>query len=65
MATFFLTFVFFAIAVTALAIGVIVTGKSIKGSCGGPSCKCSADGKELTRCDEPADALSLPVHPNG
>jgi|TARA_B110000285_G_C14972379_1_gene537220 hypothetical protein len=35
MNTFFLTFGIFTIAMTAMAIGVIVNNRAIKGSCGG------------------------------
>ena len=45
METMILTAVAFLLAVLAMAIGVMVTGRSLKGSCGGPSCKCVADGR--------------------
>lgn len=63
MATLLLTFVFFLVAVLAMAAGVIVTGRSLKGSCGGPSCTCVAEGKDVLECaeDKPT-GLSLPMH---
>ena len=38
MQTLILTFVVFLAAVLAMVVGVLVTGRSLKGSCGGPSC---------------------------
>jgi len=35
MNTFFFSFVVFAVVMTAMAIGVIVCNRAIKGSCGG------------------------------
>jgi hypothetical protein len=52
MQTLILTFVVFLAAVLAMVVGVLVTGRSLKGSCGGPSCKCVAEGEDVTRCDE-------------
>ena len=51
METLILTFVFFAVAVLLMTAGVLISGRSLKGSCGGPSCKCNADGKDLGSCD--------------
>ena len=62
MATLLLTFVLFLVAVLAMAAGVIATGRSLKGSCGGPSCKCAAEGKDVTKCAEEESPLSLPMH---
>jgi uncharacterized protein len=65
MQTLILTFVVFLLAALAMALGVMVTGRSLKGSCGGPSCKCAADGDDVLSCgeDKPS-ASSLPMHPN-
>ena len=52
MQTLILTFVVFLVAVLAMVIGVLVTGRSLKGSCGGPSCKCVAEGADVTKCGE-------------
>jgi hypothetical protein len=44
VATFIATFTIFGIAVSAMALGVILQGKRLKGSCGGTgkACECSA-----------------------
>lgn len=63
METMLLTFVVFVLAAVAMATGVMITGRSLKGSCGGPSCTCSAEGKDITECSESDDdEMSLPVH---
>jgi hypothetical protein len=63
MATLLLTFALFLVAVLAMVAGVIVTGRSLKGSCGGPSCKCVADGEDVLSCAEASDnGTSLPMH---
>jgi hypothetical protein len=66
MATLLLTFALFLVAVLAMVAGVIVTGRSLKGSCGGPSCKCVADGDDVLACgeDKPSES-SLPMHSGG
>jgi len=63
MQTLILTFVVFLLAVLAMAAGVMVTGRSLKGSCGGPSCKCASEGEELLSCAKESDnGASLPMH---
>ncbi|MEZ6018358.1 MAG: (Na+)-NQR maturation NqrM [Planctomycetota bacterium] len=47
METFFIAFGAFIIAVIAMAVGVIVRGKALKGSCGGVDPK---SGKMLADC---------------
>jgi hypothetical protein len=44
MATFFATLMVFGVVVLAMAVGVIVQGRRLKGSCGGTgeACTCSA-----------------------
>jgi hypothetical protein len=44
MATFFATLTVFGVVVLAMAVGVIVHGRRLKGSCGGTgeACTCSA-----------------------
>ena len=44
METFVLSVVFFALAMLAMAVGVILSGRRLRGSCGGPggeACACS------------------------
>ena len=62
MQTFILTFALFTIAVLLMTAGVLISGRSLKGSCGGPSCKCVADGEDLGSCE--ADGTSLPTYPS-
>jgi hypothetical protein len=62
MQTFLLTFALFAIAVLLMAAGVLISGRSLKGSCGGPSCKCNTDGKDLGACE--FEESTLPTLPS-
>ena len=59
MQTVILTFVFFSVFVLAMVIGVLLTGRSLKGSCGGPNCDCVADGRDLGSCEY--DGPQLPT----
>lgn len=52
MQTLILTFAVFLVAVLAMVIGVVITGRSLKGSCGGPACKCVAQGDSVLDCDD-------------
>jgi hypothetical protein len=61
MQTLLLTFVFFAIAVGLMTVMVLVSGRSLKGSCGGPICTCVKNGEDIGSCE--IDSPSLPVHP--
>ena len=61
MQTLLLTFALFTIAVLLMTAGVLISGRSLKGSCGGPSCRCNAEGKDLGSCE--VDGTSLPTHP--
>jgi len=61
MQTLVLTFALFLIAILLMAIGVLFTGRSLRGSCGGPSCTCASEGKDLGSCE--TETPSLPVHP--
>jgi uncharacterized protein len=50
MTVLFLTLAVFAIAMLAMAIGVVLTGRRLQGSCGGianGSCVCKAEGIEI------------------
>ena len=51
MEILFLTFVLFTAVVLLMTAGVLISGRSLKGSCGGPSCKCVAEGKDVGACD--------------
>ncbi len=62
MQTLILTFVVFLVAVLAMVVGVLVTGRSLKGSCGGPSCTCVAEDRDVTKCREKEPPMSLPMH---
>ena len=62
MQTLLLTFVFFVLAVLVMTACVLISGRSLKGSCGGPSCKCVADGKDVGACD--FEDSMLPIHPS-
>jgi hypothetical protein len=60
MSTLILTFAVFLIAVMAMVAGVLITGRSLKGSCGGPSCTCAREGRDITSCADDRDP-ALPV----
>ena len=63
MQTLVLTFVIFLAAVLAMVVGVLVTGRSLKGSCGGPSCTCAKEGRDVMECgDDREDESSLPMY---
>lgn len=62
MQTLLLTFAVFTIAVLLMTAGVLISGRSLKGCCGGPSCKCVSEGKDLGSCD--VDSPSLPTYPS-
>lgn len=62
MITLLLTLILVAITMLAMAIGVMVTGRRLRGSCGGPSCHCLAEGSDPATCEHkdvrPADTPS-------
>jgi hypothetical protein len=62
METLILTFVLFAVIVLVMMVGVALTGRSLRGSCGGPGCVCASEGKEPGSCDY--DGETLPTHPS-
>lgn len=53
METFILAFVFLILIVTGMAIGAILMGKTIKGSCGGLNAVAGAD--KCLVCKKPVD----------
>jgi hypothetical protein len=59
METLILTFGLFAVIVLAMAVGVMLTGRSLRGSCGGTSCVCKAEGKDPGSCE--LNGPSLPT----
>ncbi|BCD96682.1 (Na+)-NQR maturation NqrM [Marinagarivorans cellulosilyticus] len=63
MITFVLAFLFIAIMIAAMAVGVIVKGKPIKGSCGGMAAlnmdtACDICGGDTKKCDEEQERLA-------
>ena len=56
METFILAFVFLLLIVVGMAIGAIVMGKTIKGSCGGLNAVAGAD--KCLICKKPVDPNS-------
>jgi hypothetical protein len=64
MTTVLLTAALFLLAVLAMVGAGLITGRSLRGSCGGPSCRCAAEGEDVIRCqDRDDDTISLPMHP--
>ena len=61
MQTFVLTFVLFVVVAVLMALGVMLAGRSLRGSCGGPDCVCESEGKPLGSCD--LNDEGLPIHP--
>ena len=61
MQTLLLTFVFFVLAVLIMTACVLISGRSLKGSCGGPDCKCVAEGKDVGACE--FEESTLPTLP--
>ena len=77
MTTVLLAFVFFAVAVAAMSIGVVVHGRNLKGSCGGVAaalgddsllddCVCARKEAEICASDEENELIKLAEigHPN-
>ncbi len=62
MLTLLLTFVLFAAIVLVMAAGVWLSGRSLRGSCGGPGCVCKSEGREPGTCEDGGG--TLPTHPS-
>jgi len=58
METFFATLLFFGAAMAAMGIGVMVTGRRLKGSCGGTGKDCACDDEARRSCALKARAES-------
>ncbi len=50
MQILFATVILFAVVMLAMAIGVIFSGKSLKGSCGGTGTGCPCSDEEKSAC---------------
>ncbi len=61
MQTLILTFAIFLAVALAMAVGVIISGRSLRGSCGGADCVCEGEGKPRGSCDY--EGPKLPTHP--
>lgn len=51
MQTLIATFVFFVVVMAVMAIGVMVHGRRLKGSCGGPGADCPCDDAARKSCE--------------
>ena len=60
METLLLTVVLFGVIVAVMAVGVMLSGRSLRGSCGGPSCVCKTEGKVPGSCEY--EGKALPTH---
>jgi len=59
MTTYIITFVVFLAAVTGMAVGVMLSGRRIQGSCGGLGNLRDATGKPMCEsCDAPSPECS-------
>jgi hypothetical protein len=68
MTTLLLSFALFGSAMLLMAVGVIVVGKRLRGSCGGVgNCECTADGVPPESCsrsqEERARTRTLSIAP--
>jgi len=51
METFLATFLFFCAVVAAMALGVMLQGRRLKGSCGGTGGECPCDDAAQEECE--------------
>jgi hypothetical protein len=49
--TFFATFLLFSAVMAAMAVGVVVHGRRLKGSCGGVGGECPCDEAAQNECE--------------
>jgi hypothetical protein len=56
MMTVILTFVLIALIMLAMAVGVMITGRRLRGSCGGADCHCRAEGLSPENCERKQEA---------
>lgn len=52
MMTILLTFILVGLIMLAMAVGVMVSGRRLRGSCGGADCQCRADGVSPEHCEK-------------
>ena len=57
MTTLLLTFILIGLIMVAMAVGVMVSGRRLRGSCGGPGadCHCRAEGISPESCEHDGD----------
>ncbi len=55
MQTFLVTFLFFAVIMLLMSLGVIFSGRMLKGSCGGKEEDCTCDETAKKRCSRERD----------
>jgi hypothetical protein len=60
-----LTVVLVALAMLAMSLGVLLSGRSLRGSCGGSDCQCRAAGKPEGSCDRATLPASAPGSNHG
>jgi hypothetical protein len=63
MTTLLLTIMLVGLVMVAMAVGVMVSGRRLRGSCGGvggAGCHCRADGIEPGSCDLTEQAIDSP-----
>ncbi|MBU0553853.1 hypothetical protein KKF91_09640 [Myxococcota bacterium] len=61
MSTLLLTVALIGTIMFLMALGVIISGRVLRGSCGGPgtACQCRSEGKPLHSCDTEAPIIEL------
>ncbi|MCP4202672.1 MAG: hypothetical protein GY769_12145 [bacterium] len=59
MITLLLTLALVALAMLAMAVGLMMTGRRLRGSCGGADCHCLAEGADPATCEREASQRAL------